>query len=178
MAAELSRALGVPWDVYLVRKLGVPGREELAMGAVASGGEIVRNQDVIQELGIPEQALQAAVRREEKEIIRRDRVYREQRPEPRIQNRIILLTDDGLATGATMQAAVLALRSKQPKKIVMAVPVAPPEICRRFVALVDDVICLHTPDFFLALSQWYEHFSQTTDEEVRELLLATQKGSE
>jgi putative phosphoribosyl transferase len=154
----------------LVRKLGVPGQEELAMGAIATGGIKFLNQEFVKRLKIPEIALEAVASRERKELERREQAYRGDRPVPEIGNRRVILVDDGLATGATMRAAVLALRQQQPAKIIIGVPVAPPDTVEELRREADEVICLATPEPFFAIGEWYMDFSQTSDEEVRELL--------
>src|SRR2546422_1830363 len=176
VAYEVARALGAPLDVFLVRKLGVPGHEELAMGAVATGGVRVLNDDVVRALQIPESMIDAVAAREQHELARRERLYRGNRPPPDVRGRTVILVDDGLATGATMHAAVKALRQQQPGRIVVAVPTASPEICEELRAEVDEVICAITPDPFYAVGLWYEDFSQTTDEEVRELLARSERA--
>ncbi len=167
---EVARALRAPLDVFLVRKLGVPGREELAMGAIATGGVRVLNDDVVQGLGIPPEVVDRVAREEQAELERRERLYRDGRPAPEVCGRTVLLVDDGLATGATMRAGARALRQLRPARVVVAVPVASREICREFRAEVDEVVCARTPEPFLAVGYWYEDFSQTSDEEVHDLL--------
>ena len=167
---EVARALGAPLDVFLVRKLGVPGYEELAMGAVATGGVRVLNDEIVRGLGISEHEIDAVVARELRELSRRDRLYRGDRPPSDVAGRTVILVDDGLATGATMQAAVQALRQQQPGRIVAAVPTASPDTCQVLKAEADDVICAITPEPFFAVGHWYDDFTQTTDDEVRELL--------
>jgi predicted phosphoribosyltransferase len=171
---EVARALGAPLDVFLVRKLGVPRYEELAMGAVATGGVRVLNDDIVRGLGISEHEIDAAVARELQELARRERLYRADRPPPDVAGRTVLLVDDGLATGATMRAAVAALRQQQPARIVIAAPTASPDTCEAIKAEADDVVCAMTPEPFFAVGHWYEDFTQTTDNEVRELL--TRRG--
>jgi predicted phosphoribosyltransferase len=171
---EVARALGAPLDVFLVRKLGVPGYEELAMGAVATGGVRVLNDEIVRGLGISEHEIDAAVARELQELARRERLYRGDRPPPDVAGRTVLLVDDGLATGATMRAAVAALRQQQPARIVIAAPTASPDTCEAMKAEADDVVCTMTPEPFFAVGHWYEDFTQTTDNEVRELL--TRRG--
>jgi putative phosphoribosyl transferase len=166
----VSKALGLPLDVMLVRKLGVPGHEELAMGAVASGGEFVVAPDVVQMLGIPEHVIEAAARREMAEIERREQLFRANRPPLQLQDRDVILVDDGLATGSTMLAAVQAARAQNPAQVVVAVPVGAPDTCRRLSSVADEVICLRMPEPFYAVGMWYENFTQTTDEEVIQLL--------
>jgi predicted phosphoribosyltransferase/erythromycin esterase-like protein len=170
VAYEVAHALGAPLDVFIVRKLGVPGYEELAMGAVATGGVRVLNPQIIDRLGIPTHLIDAVAAREEKELARRELLYRGGRPPPDVRSRTVILVDDGLATGATMQAAIQALRQQQPARIVVAVPTASPETCEEMRAEVDDVVCAITPEPFHAVGLWYQDFSQTTDEEVRDLL--------
>jgi putative phosphoribosyl transferase len=167
---EVAQALHAPLDVFLVRKLGVPGHEELAMGAVATGGVRVLNEQVVRALHIPEQVIDAVARWELEELARRERLYRGDRPPPDVHGRTVILVDDGLATGATMLAAVRALRQQHPARIVVAVPIASRDTCELLRDEVDDVICAATPDPFYAVGLWYENFEQLTDEEVRELL--------
>lgn len=167
---EVAQSLHAPLDLMLVRKLGVPGHEELAMGAIASGGILVISDDVIRAFGIPERAIAAAAANEKHELERRERAYRGDRPPPRVQGLNVILVDDGLATGSTMRAAVAALRAQHPKRLVVAVPVAARETCEALRPEVDEVICALTPDPFLAVGQWYQDFSQITDDEVRKLL--------
>jgi putative phosphoribosyl transferase len=167
---EVARALGAPLDVFLVRKLGVPGREELAMGAIASGGVRVLNEDVVNELRIPDRWLDVVAARELAELRRREEVYRAGRPAPDVRGKVAILVDDGLATGASMRAAVSALKKLSPAKVVVAVPVGAAQTCRELEQLADHVVCAETPDPFYAVGSWYQDFDQTTDEEVRELL--------
>jgi putative phosphoribosyl transferase len=170
VAFEVAQALGAPLDVFLVRKLGVPGYEEVAMGAIASGGVRVLNEDLIRQAGIPPSAVEAVTAREEEELRRRETAYRGSRPRVPIAGRTVILVDDGLATGASMKAAVAALRREGPARIVVAVPVAAAEACDEFRQDVEDVVCAATPEPFMAVGAWYEDFSQTTDTEVRRLL--------
>jgi erythromycin esterase-like protein/predicted phosphoribosyltransferase len=170
VAYEVATALDVPLDVFVVRKLGIPGYEELAMGAVATGGVRVLNDQFVNRVGIPEHMIDAVAAREQQELARRERLYRGGRPLPDVHGRTVIVVDDGLATGATMHAAIAALRQLQPARIVVAVPTASPETCEEMRAEVDDVICAITPEPFHAVGLWYQDFSQTTDEEVRELL--------
>jgi predicted phosphoribosyltransferase len=167
---EVARALRAPLDVFLVRKLGVPGHEELAMGALASGGVRVVNQDVVRALGIPEDVLAEVAAEEAQELRRREDLYRGDRPAPDVAGRTVILVDDGLATGSTMRAAVAALRRLGPARIIVAAPVAAADTCAELAQLADDAVCALTPEPFLAVGMWYEDFTQTTDEEVRELL--------
>jgi erythromycin esterase-like protein/adenine/guanine phosphoribosyltransferase-like PRPP-binding protein len=175
VAYEVARALGAPLDVFVVRKLGVPGYEELAMGAVATGGVRVLNDNIVAGLHIPDYLIDAVANRELEELRRRERVYRGGRPPPDVRGRTVILVDDGLATGATMQAAVKALRQLQPARIVVAVPTASPDTCEALRAEVDEVICAITPEPFQAVGRWYQDFSQTTDDEVRDLLARRQQ---
>ena len=170
VAYEVARALGAPLDVFLVRKLGLPGHRELAMGAIASGGVRVLNEDVVGWYRIPEAVIDEAAREEQTELERRERVYREGRGAVEVSGRVVLLIDDGLATGSTMKAAVQAVRARGPSRIVVAVPVGAPDTCQEFRTIADEVICARVPERFSAVGQWYRDFSQTTDEEVRELL--------
>jgi putative phosphoribosyl transferase len=170
VAYEVAKRLGVPLDVFIVRKLGVPGFEELAAGAIASGGVRVLNQDVMRALPNADETIESITARETAELERREQSYRDGRLAPELRNRVVILVDDGLATGATMRAAVKALRQRGVAKIVVAVPVGPPDTCREFEDEADETICASTPEFFQAVGQYYEDFSQTSDEEVRELL--------
>jgi len=176
VAYEVARALEAPLDVYLVRKLGVPGQEELAMGAIATGGVVVLNEPVVRGLGIPRDVIDAVTAWQQGELERRQRLYRGEAPPPDVRGRTVILVDDGLATGATMRAAVAALRKQQPARIVVAVPTAPPETCEELRTETDDVVCAMTPEPFQSVGLWYEDFSQTTDDEVRELLAHARQG--
>ncbi|HEX7022111.1 MAG TPA: phosphoribosyltransferase, partial [Trueperaceae bacterium] len=167
---EVAERLGAPLDVFIVRKLGVPGHEELAMGAIASGGVRVLNEDVVGSLGISEAALNRVTERERRELERREELYRDGQPETPVAGRTVILVDDGLATGASMRAAVKALQQKEPARIVVAVPVAAPETCESLREEVDQVICARTPEPFLGVGRWYRFFPQVTDDEVRNLL--------
>ena len=167
---EVARALEAPLDVMLVRKLGVPGHEELAMGAIASGGVRIVSADVVSAFGIPDRVLATVAAAEEQELQRRERLYREARPLPDVSGKTVVLVDDGLATGSTMRAAVATLRAMAAGRVVAAVPVAPPETCEALREVVDEMVCLLTPDPFLAVGAWYEDFSETSDETVRALL--------
>lgn len=170
VAYEVAIAIGVPLDVFTVRKLGVPGQEEFAMGAVASGGAYVLNSEVIDALHISRAAVDDVAERESKELDRREHLYRDSRPFPKIEGSIVILVDDGIATGASMIVAVKALRQKSPRKIVVAVPVAPPDVCTALRAYADEVICYETPEPFGGVGAWYADFSQVSDDEVRALL--------
>jgi putative phosphoribosyl transferase len=167
---EIATRLRAPLDVFLVRKLGMPGYPELAMGAIASGGVRVLNVDVIRAYGIPMWAVERVASEEAQELERRARAYRGNREPPDVGGRTVILVDDGLATGSTMRAAVSALRKLAPAAIVVAVPIAAPETCAEFRSEVDDVVCFDTPQPFSAVGRWYDDFSQTTDEEVMQLL--------
>jgi putative phosphoribosyl transferase len=170
VAFEVASALHVSLDIWLVRKLGVPGQKELAMGAIATGGIRVLNPETIYWLHIAEQDIAQVAAQEQKELERRELLYRGNRPLPEVRNRTLILVDDGLATGSTMRAAIASLRPQQPERIVVAVPVAPPSVYREFKTEADEVVCLRTPELFHAIGAWYEDFSQTTDQEVRDLL--------
>lgn len=170
VAFEVATALHAPLDLFLVRKLGVPGHEELAMGAIATGGVRVLNDEVLRYLGVPGEVIDAVASKEQRELERRERLYRDDRPPPDVRGKTVILVDDGLATGSTMRAAAAALRQQQPAQIVIAVPVAAPQTCDEFRSEVDEIVCAVTPEPFHAVGLWYEDFSQTTDEEVRDLL--------
>jgi len=170
VAFEVSRALKAPLDVFVIRKLGMPGQEELAMGAIASGGVRVLNYDVVQTFGISSQMIEAVASREAEELVRRERLYRGNKPAPEISGRIVILVDDGLATGSSMRAAIAALRKQNPAKIVVGVPVAAPSTCNEFRSEVDEIICAVTPEPFHGVGIWYEDFSQTPDQEIHDLL--------
>ncbi len=170
VAYEIATKLELPLDVFSVRKLGVPGHEELAMGAIGSGGAYYLNMPVLRALHVSTDEVRDVVAREQRELERRDHLYRDSRPRPEIRGKIAILVDDGLATGASMHAAIAALRHRDPAKIVVAVPVAPAESCEELRGEVDEVVCYQTPYPFDAVGIWYEDFSQTTDEEVRSLL--------
>src|SRR5216110_1252558 len=170
VAYEVAQRLGAPLDVFVVRKLGVPGFEELAAGAIASGGVRVLNEDVVRALPNADQLIESVTEKETVELERREQIYRDGRPAPELREKIVILVDDGLATGATMRAAVKALRQSGAAKIVVAVPVGPPDTCREIEQEADETICLSTPAFFQAVGQYYEDFSQTSDDDVRELL--------
>ncbi len=167
---EIAQALNAPLDVFVVRKLGVPDHEELAMGAIASGGVRVLNEELVRALHIPDEVVETVVRREEKELERREREYREGRPPVDVRGRTVVLVDDGLATGSSMRVAALALRKEMPRQIIVAVPVAAASTCAEFETEVDQIICAVTPDPFWAVGQWYTDFSETSDQEVRDLL--------
>jgi putative phosphoribosyl transferase len=167
---EVARALRVPLDVLVVRKLGVPGHSELAMGAIASGGARVLSPDVIDALGISQSQIEAVAVREQAELERRERAYRGAQPAAPLSGRTVLLADDGLATGATMRAAVRSLRLHEPARIVVAVPVGAPQTCAELRDEADEVVCARSPDPFEAVGSWYDDFSQTSDNEVRGLL--------
>jgi predicted phosphoribosyltransferase len=170
VAFEVSKALHAPLDVFVVRKLGAPGNPELAMGAIASGGVRVVNAGVVDRLGISDEAIERVTEEERAKLQQREEVYRGARPGVDLEGKTVILVDDGLATGATMRAAVSALREHGPRKIVMAVPTAPPETCAEFDEVVDESICLTTPYPFFGVGGAYQDFSQTTNEEVRDFL--------
>jgi len=175
VAYEVASRLGAPLDVFVVRKLGVPGHEEYAMGAIASGGAIVLDRAVIQGLGIPLSAVEAAIAREQAELARREQLYRGGRPPLEVTGKTAILIDDGLATGSTMRAAVAGLRERGARRIVVAVPIASPETCQELSREVDDIVCAATPEPFVAVGLWYDDFEQTSDEEVRQLLEAAER---
>ncbi len=170
VAYEVARALRAPLDVFIVRKLGVPGHEELAMGAIATGGVRVINEQVVEELGIPEQVIEQVAKTEQDELIRRERAYRDDRPPLNVHGRTVILIDDGLATGATMRAAIEGLRQLEPAHIIIAVPTASAEVCDSLTSLADQVVCAIKPEPFYGVGMWYQDFSQTSDAEVHDLL--------
>jgi putative phosphoribosyl transferase len=170
VAFEVARVLGLPLDVFLVRKLGVPGHEELAMGAIASGDVVVMNERVTGGLGLSEDVIEKVAARERTELKRREHAYRDGRPPADVRGLTAILIDDGLATGASMRAAIQALRELDAGTIVVAVPIAPPDTCEELEAHADAVVCAHTPEPFVAVGAWYESFEQTTDDEVRDVL--------
>jgi putative phosphoribosyl transferase len=170
VAYEVALALSAPLDIFIVRKLGLPGHEELAIGAIASGGVRVLNDDIIQALNIPPRVIDTVAQRELGELERRERAYRGDRPAPEVRDRVAMLIDDGLATGASMRAAVAGLRALHPAQIVVAVPTAAPETCAALEPEVDRIVCAMTPEPFYGVGRWYEDFSQTTDDEVRMFL--------
>ena len=170
VAAEVAGALNVPFDVFVVRKLGVPGHEELAMGAIASGGVRQVNRDVVDALGIPENVIDAVAVREQLELERREQAYRGQRPPLSLINKTLILVDDGLATGSTMRAAVMAARQQQPARVIVAAPVGAVSACADLATEADDVVCVRTPEPFVAVGMWYRDFTPTDDHEVRSLL--------
>jgi predicted phosphoribosyltransferase len=170
VAIEVARVLNATLDVFLVRKLGLPEREELAMGAIATGGVRVLNEEVVRALRVPDEVIDAVAAQEQQELKRRERLYRGDRPPPDVRGKIVILVDDGLATGSTMRAAVVALRKQRPERIVVAVPVGAPETCEELGEEADEVLCARTPEPFFAVGLWYADFSQTTDEEVHDLL--------
>lgn len=170
VAREVARALGVPFDVFVVRKLGVPGHEELAMGAIATGGVRQLNRDVIDALGIPAIVIDEVAAREQIELDRREREYRGSRPPRSLAGKSVILVDDGLATGSTMRAAAIAVHQQQPARVIVAVPVGAPSTCAELANAADQVVCVRTPDPFVAVGLWYRDFTPTTDDDVRRLL--------
>ncbi|HEY7235386.1 MAG TPA: phosphoribosyltransferase [Gemmatimonadaceae bacterium] len=170
VAFEIAMALDAPLDVFIVRKLGLPGHEEFAIGAIASGGVRVVDDSVLRAYGVDAETLGRITQRERRELERREQLYRDDRPFPTIADRVVILVDDGLATGSTMRAAVAALRGEGPKEIVVAVPVGASETCAAIAALADTLVCLETPEPFYAVGLWYEDFEQTDDDEVHDLL--------
>jgi len=166
----VSVALNAPLDVFMVRKLGAPGHEELAMGAITSGGEIVLSSEVIEARNITDEQIQSEVQREQGELARREQQYRDGRPAPELRDRTVIVVDDGLATGSTMRAAALAIRKQAPRQLVVAVPVSDRTVCASITDIVDEIVCLITPDILYAVGLWYEDFTPTSDEEVRDLL--------
>ena len=177
VAYEVAKALNVPLDVFLVRKLGVPGHEELAMGAIASGGVRILNHEIVQSLRIPAAVLDTVTHKEQIELERRERAFREGLPQPNLAGKTVIIIDDGLATGATMRAAAQALHALGPARIVVAVPVAAVEACDAFRHEVDEVICAETPEPFWGVGRWYQNFSQTSDPEVRIFLDLARSGT-
>jgi predicted phosphoribosyltransferase len=167
---EVARSLGAPLDVFLVRKLGTPGHEELAMGAIASGGVRVLNEGLVRQLGLTDRQVDVAAAEEQEELDRREHAYRDDRPPPAVGGKTVILVDDGLATGSTMRAAVQAVRRLGPMRVVVAVPVGAADTCERLGQVADEVVCALVPESFMAVGMWYEDFTQTTDEEVRDLL--------
>jgi putative phosphoribosyl transferase len=170
VAYEIAKALRAPLDVWLVRKLGVPGQEELAMGAISLGGVMVLNQEIIEALGISQETIDQVAQAEQRELERRDRAYRGDRILPNLQDYTVILVDDGIATSSTLRAAIAALKQQHPRSIIAAAPVAPPSVCADLQRIVDRVVCLSTPDPLHSIGMWYKNFSQTTDDEVRDLL--------
>ena len=170
VAAQISRALHVPFDVFVVRKLGVPGHEELAMGAIATGGVRLVNDEVVGPLGIPASVIDSVARSEQIELERREELYRGNREPIGLTGKTVILVDDGLATGSTMRAAVMAARQQQPSRVIVAVPVGAPETCAGLAREADEVVCVRTPAPFVAVGLWYRDFTPTTDSEVRALL--------
>jgi predicted phosphoribosyltransferase len=176
VAYEVARALGAPLDVFLVRKLGVPGHEELAMGAIASGGLLLLNEKLVRALAISPELINDVISSQRAELERRDRQYRGVRPPPDVRGKTVILIDDGLATGASMRAAIAALRQQHPARLVVAVPIAAPTTCAELRDEVDEIVCARTPEPFHAVGLWYDDFTQTTDDEVRDLLRRASEG--
>jgi putative phosphoribosyl transferase len=170
VAFEIAIALDAPLDVFVVRKLGLPGHEEFGIGAIASGGVRVVDESVLRAYGVDPETLEDITERERRELERRERLYRDDRPFPSLRDHTVILVDDGLATGSTMRAAVAALRAEAPRAIVIAVPVGAGETCKAMADAVDDLVCLMTPEPFYAVGLWYDNFDQTSDDEVHELL--------
>ena len=175
VAFEVAKVLQSPLDICIVRKLGVPGHKELAMGALATGGIMVLNEALVRSLSISQKALEEVATREQQELERRARVYRGDRPVPDLSHRTIILVDDGIATGSTIKAAISTIKQQQPEHIVVAIPVAPPAVCQELKDEVDEVVCLLTPEWLSAISLWYDDFSPTSDAEVRHLLARIMK---
>jgi putative phosphoribosyl transferase len=173
---EVASALGCPLEAFLVRKLGVPGQEELAMGAIASGGARVLNDEIVSAFGITSEVIERVTRREQEELERREAAYRRETPPGDLQGKTAILVDDGLATGSTMRAAAMAVRALAPARVVVAVPVGAESTCRDLERVADEVVCAATPEPFYAVGLWYRDFSQTSDEEVRELLARPLRG--
>lgn len=170
VAAEVARELGAPLDIFLVRKLGVPSHRELAMGAIASGGVRVLNAEVVSWYGIGASEIEQVAQEEQVELERRETAYRDGRPPADLGGKVVVLVDDGLATGSTMKAAIQAVRQRAPARVVVAVPVGAPQTCRDFIRVADEVVCARTPEQFSAVGLWYRNFSETSDDEVRALL--------
>ena len=177
VAGEVARALAAPLDVLVVRKLGVPGYAELAMGAVAGGGVLVLDDVVVETLGITDAMIARAAARERAEVERRERAYRGSRPAPKVEGKTVILVDDGIATGSTVRAAVAALRRSHPARVVVATPVAPPSACRTLRSEADEVVCVATPERFGSVGTWYRSFPQASDAEVREVLARETDGA-
>src|SRR6266576_3643129 len=173
---EVARKLHSPLDIFLVRKLGVPGHEELAMGAISTGGVRVLNEDTVDYLRIPASVIEAVAANELRELERRELAYRGDRSEPDVRGKTVIIVDDGLATGSSMRAAAAALRQQSPARIVVAVPVSAPQTCDEYRMGVDEIVCATTPEPFYGVGRWYRDFSQTTDEEVRDLLEQARNG--
>jgi predicted phosphoribosyltransferase len=170
VAHEVAHALDVPLDIFVVRKIGMPGHPEYAIGAIASGGVRVLSDDVVRRYQVPQDLIDATIRQEQAELERREREYRDGRQLIELRDRTVILIDDGLATGSTMKAAAQAVRAHRPARIVVAVPVGSSATCREFAEIVDEIVCASAPEYFAAVGEWYRDFSQTTDEEVRRLL--------
>ncbi|MBE9043394.1 phosphoribosyltransferase [Pleurocapsales cyanobacterium LEGE 10410] len=170
VAYEIAQVLQAPLDICIVRKLGVPGHQELAMGAIATGGTRILNENLVRSLRISPTAIAHVTDREQRELERRDRLYRGSRPVSNLRDRTVIVVDDGIATGSTLKAALFIIKQQQPKQIVVAVPVAPPDVCQELEREVDEVVCLLTPQWLNSISLWYEDFLPTTDEQVRNLL--------
>ncbi len=178
VAYQVAKILHAPLDICLVRKLGIPGHKELAMGAIATGGIIFLNRDLVRRLKISQMAIEQVISREKQELQRREVLYRDTRPAPNLRDRTIILIDDGIATGSTIKSAISSIKQQEPNRIVVAVPVAPPDIFKILQDEVDDIVCLLAPEWLSSISLWYEDFSQTSDEEVRYLLTKSMKKDE
>ena len=178
VAYQVAKILHAPLDICLVRKLGIPGHKELAMGAIATGGIIFLNRDLVRRLKISQMAIEQVISREKQELQRREVLYRDTRPAPNLRDRTIILIDDGIATGSTIESAIFSIKQQEPNRIVVAVPVAPPDIFKILQDEVDDIVCLLAPEWLSSISLWYEDFSQTSDEEVRYLLTKSMKKDE
>jgi predicted phosphoribosyltransferase len=178
VAFQVAKALGAPLDVFLVRKLGLPGHEEMAMGAVASGGVRVLNEDLVHAANLPSELIDAVTQRELQELKRRERTYRAGRPPIDVGGRTVILVDDGLATGSTMRAAAQALRRLHPERVIVAVPIGARDTCEQLQSEVDEVICAAVPEKFVAVGMWYDDFDQTSDAEVQELLAEASEWSD
>jgi putative phosphoribosyl transferase len=170
VAFEIAQALQVPLDVLIVRKLGVPGHEELALGAIASGGVCVLNEDILEQLALGQQDIDREIAQETIELQHREKIYRGDKPFPKLEHKTVIVVDDGIATGATMRAAVAALRQHKPEQIIVAAPTSAPDTFQQLQREADEVICLATPEPYIAVGVWYQHFPQTSDEEVKALL--------
>ncbi|MBD3333268.1 phosphoribosyltransferase [candidate division GN15 bacterium] len=175
---EVALSLGAPLDIFLVRKLGVPGQEELAMGSIASGGVMVKNEDIISAADITHESLETVAAEERQELLRRESEYRGDNPPPRVKDRVVILVDDGLATGASMRAAVESVRKMEPREVVVAVPVADPQVCREFEREADNVVCVETPRPLHGVGAWYDEFEQVSDRDVKAILNSSRQSTQ